>query len=550
MFYETEDELYDKIYKDVFDIESNRKVLKRKKVTLNIEVDFFSDKKKNRAKNATRIYMREMSDIDLLSKYDEIHISKEIEEGIKNIVCSFSNYPRMLNIMIYNYNKSKFGFIKFSDIILGFFNEKIYKNYIFLTRSRCNDSCNLDLYSGGSRLKYIFNILMYFILDVQYTESVYGKFNFRSVNIFSYLSNYFVYFRWSIRIVKILTTAVRYFLSVIRSEERSIIKCCVIESDIPIRYFVETFLKDEINLLWINLYIENNIGYKTNLMKYKKKVLLHQNNIKIFEMKMKFKTDDVKEIHLDILDGENKSKMAKKMVVKSNLRLVISIAKKYLNKGMLFLDLIQEGNIGLMKAVEKFEYRKGYKFSTYATWWVRQAVTRSITDQARIIRIPVHMFETLNKLNRISRQILIKEGKKPSIRKLSNYMKISEKKVKKVMKIVKDPVSLDTSVSDDDKNTALKDLVKGKNVISPFNFAKREILKNAIYLILKKLTSREAKILMMRFGINMNTDHTLEEIGKQFDVTRERIRQIESKALKKLRISKNLKYLEGFIDNK
>jgi RNA polymerase primary sigma factor len=333
----------------------------------------------------------------------------------------------------------------------------------------------------------------------------------------------------------------------IRTNERMILEICVKQAQMPRKTFIETFKANETNLGWIDGHIETGEPYSVTLEEFKEEIIRHQKRLKNVEKTSHLSIHEIKEINRKMSIGEAKARRAKKEMIEANLRLVISIAKKYTNRGLQFLDLIQEGNIGLMKAVDKFEYRRGYKFSTYATWWIRQAITRSIADQARTIRIPVHMIETINKLNRISRQMLQELGRDPQPDELAERMELPEDKVRKVLKISKEPISMATPIGDDEDSN-LGDFIEDTNVLLPSDTATNAGLSESTREILSSLTPREAKVLRMRFGIDMNTDHTLEEVGKQFDVTRERIRQIEAKALRKLRHPSRSEQLRSFID--
>jgi RNA polymerase primary sigma factor len=332
----------------------------------------------------------------------------------------------------------------------------------------------------------------------------------------------------------------------IRKIEREIMILCVRESDLPRKDFISTFPENETNLKWIDKFIRAKRKYSSKLAKVKDQVVKLQNHLKTIETNSSLSIKDLKALNRELTLGETQARRAKKEMVEANLRLVISIAKKYTNRGLQFLDLIQEGNIGLMKAVDKFEYRRGYKFSTYATWWIRQAITRSIADQARTIRIPVHMIETINKLNRITRQMVQEKGREPTPEELSKEMDMPEDKVRRVLKIAKEPISMETPVGDDE-DSHLGDFIEDIDADLPDDSATQEGLKETTRNVLSGLTPRESKVLRMRFGIEMNTDHTLEEVGKQFDVTRERIRQIEAKALRKLRHPSRSEQLKSFL---
>lgn len=498
----------------------------------------------SKLKDSVKIYMREMGNIDLLTRQGEISIAKRIEEGLKSIVFTFAQYPRILNIIIEDYNRVKSGFIKFSDLMSGFFEDGD-----FLSDNPTNDieDCNLDLYLDNQKIRKIFDELIFLIIETQFIEKKYGRENTKTKDMFRKLGCFLVLFKWSFNIIDKLTTGMRELLERVKIQERIIMSICVEKSNVPKKYFLDSFFKNETNYLWIDDCLNMNDVDVLQLKFYKDEILLAQKKLLDFEKKTGLKIIEIKELNRNISMGEAQAKTAKKEVVEANLRLVISIAKKYTNRGLQFLDLIQEGNIGLMKAVDKFEYRKGYKFSTYATWWIRQAITRSIADQARIIRVPVHMIESINKLNRIVRQLLQEDGKDARPEELSRYMGISENNVRKIIKIAKEPVSMETPVGDDE-DSCLGDFIEDSSIVSPLESAKKENLRETIMKVLDNLSPREAKVLMMRFGVGMNTDHTLEEIGKQFDVTRERIRQIEAKALRKLRHPKVIRQLKDFFE--
>ncbi|HKY69367.1 MAG TPA: RNA polymerase sigma factor RpoD, partial [Gammaproteobacteria bacterium] len=360
------------------------------------------------------------------------------------------------------------------------------------------------------------------------------------------LSEVFSSIKFVPRVFEMLVTNMRDLLGLIRKHERAIMVLCVQKAKMPRQKFITSFPGHEVNLEWLTKHINANQAYSQSLIELKDQVLAHQESLKEINQKTGRSVPYVKELHRHLSIGEAKARRAKKEMVEANLRLVISIAKKYTNRGLQFLDLIQEGNIGLMKAVDKFEYRRGYKFSTYATWWIRQAITRSIADQARTIRIPVHMIETINKLNRVARQMLQEMGRDPLPEELAKKMNMPEEKIRKVLKIAKEPISMETPIGDDE-DSHLGDFIEDVAITSPADHATVAGLKESTKRILSSLTAREAKVLRMRFGIDMNTDHTLEEVGKQFDVTRERIRQIEAKALRKLRQPSRSEELKSFL---
>jgi RNA polymerase primary sigma factor len=357
----------------------------------------------------------------------------------------------------------------------------------------------------------------------------------------------FLELRLAPKILERLVETLRDVVEQIRAQEKIVMHICVGKAQMPRKLFITSFSQNETNLDWVDEHIHLGKKYSPILGEYRDQIRAAQNRLLDIEKETRLSIYETKDINRRMSIGEAKARRAKKEMVEANLRLVISIAKKYTNRGLQFLDLIQEGNIGLMKAVDKFEYRRGYKFSTYATWWIRQAITRSIADQARTIRIPVHMIETINKLNRVSRQMLQEMGREPTPDELAERMEMPEDKVRKVLKIAKEPISMETPIGDDE-DSHLGDFIEDGSVLSPVDSATGEGLREATREVLAGLTPREAKVLRMRFGIDMNTDHTLEEVGKQFDVTRERIRQIEAKALRKLRHPNRSEQLRSFLD--
>ena len=505
----------------------------------------FDENNSPKHKDSVKIYMKEMGNIDLLTRKGEILIAKKIEEGLKNIIATFARYPKILNIIINDYNKIKCGFLKFSDMITGFYEKEDF--YIQKRIKKFNlDNYNLDIYSDNKKIRKIFNKLNYLIMETQYLEILHGRNHIITLNMFNKLSSILTAFKWSFILLNKLTSVMKELLNEIKIQEKNIMSICVSKFGISRKDFVKLFLTSETDLNWIDEVIHTDYKNLINFNDYKYEIILAQQELLSFEKKAYLKIVEIKELNKSISMGEIQAKMAKKAIIEANLRLVISIAKKYTNRGLQFLDLVQEGNIGLMKAVDKFEYRKGYKFSTYATWWIRQAITRSIADQARTIRVPVHMIETINKLNRVTRQLVQKNCKEIKTYDLGKYVGMPEHKVIRIMKVAKDPVSMETPIGDDE-DSCIGDFIEDTSIETPLASAENGNLKEAINEILEKLTPRESKVLMMRFGVGMNSDHTLEEIGKQFDVTRERIRQIEAKALRKLRHPSIIKVLKDFL---
>ncbi|WP_284443245.1 RNA polymerase sigma factor RpoD [Buchnera aphidicola] len=518
-----------------------------------------------RTTDPVRMYMREMGTVELLTREGEIDIAKRIEEGINQVQCSVSEYPEAITYLLEQYDRVKTGQIRLSDIITGFVDPNadeifspaaIHIGSELLDEDQNNEEDEEDNQNDHEDDHSIDPELAnekFSELRIQYNNTnntIKNKNRTHKdalLEIYN-LSEVFKQFRLVPKQFDHLVNNMRHMMERVRTQERIIIKLCVETCKMPKKNFIKIFPVKKINNLWFIKEQNTNQPWSENLKKVKEAVFISVEKLIKIEEETGLTIEQVKDINKRMSIGESKARRAKKEMVEANLRLVISIAKKYTNRGLQFLDLIQEGNIGLMKAVDKFEYRRGYKFSTYATWWIRQAITRSIADQARTIRIPVHMIETINKLNRISRQMLQEIGREPTPEELSEKMLIPEDKIRKVLKIAKEPISMETPIGDDD-DSHLGDFIEDTTLELPLDSATSESLRSATHDVLSGLTAREAKVLRMRFGIDMNTDHTLEEVGKQFDVTRERIRQIEAKALRKLRHPSRSEVLRSFLDD-
>ena len=509
-----------------------------------------------RTTDPVRMYMREMGTVELLTREGEIIIAKRIEEGIRDILHALSSVPGVVQTTIDAYDSTQED-DKLTDLLIGFLDPAEYvppaAQVMPGAKQEKKDDDEEEERKGPDPVMAAerFEACRKQVKKTERTIKKHGRDSAQGQKELKALGDKYQFFKMVPKHMEIIVAMARQGHNVVRKQERIVMSLCVKHGKMQRKDFIERFMGHEEDLKWVQKQMKG--GYD-GLKKVKDEVLRAQKRIKQVSDETGLKISDLKDINRRMSIGEAKARRAKKDMVEANLRLVISIAKKYTNRGLQFLDLIQEGNIGLMKAVDKFEYRRGYKFSTYATWWIRQAITRSIADQARTIRIPVHMIETINKLSRISRQMLQEKGREPTPEELSERMEMPEEKVRRVLKIAKEPISMETPIGDDEDShlgdflDSDSNLGEGASVGAPVDTATDEGLREATKGILSGLTAREAKVLRMRFGIDMNTDHTLEEVGKQFDVTRERIRQIEAKALRKLRHPTRSDHLRSFID--
>jgi len=517
----------------------------------------------HRTTDPVRMYMREMGTVELLTREGEIEIAKRIEEGTRELMSSIAEWPDIVDYIIEEYDLIETDERKLADILIGYLNPMAHVPSALAQAEAAkkeDEENNLDAVVEGDEeeeeedtgldpveAKERFDLLRKLNKSAKKAIEKNGRDHKLTRKAIKELSGHFKYLKLAPRKFEPLIAIVRETLSIIRSSERQITSMVVRQAGMPRADFIRSFPGNETNENWTKEICQQGHPCAEKLKEHEIEIKRAQRRLGRISEKNDLSITQVKDINRRMSIGEAKARRAKKEMVEANLRLVISIAKKYTNRGLQFLDLIQEGNIGLMKAVDKFEYRRGYKFSTYATWWIRQAITRSIADQARTIRIPVHMIETINKLNRISRQMLQEVGREPTPEELGERMEMPEDKIRKVLKIAKEPISMETPIGDDD-DSHLGDFIEDINILSPVDFATNDSLTDATRDVLNGLTMREAKVLRMRFGIDMNTDHTLEEVGKQFDVTRERIRQIEAKALRKLRHPSRSDHLRSFLD--
>jgi RNA polymerase primary sigma factor len=520
-----------------------------------------------RTTDPVRMYMREMGTVELLTREGEIVIAKRIEEGIKEVQDSVSEYPATITGLLDNWDSYEADELKLTDLISGFVDpndeitQAVSATHIGseLTDSQLKDEDQSDEVEEDSEEddeqkgpcpeeaaeKFAELRKLNQIVEDSIVKN--GRAHPETRKAIAAQAEFFQQFKLIPKQFDRMVQSIREAMNAVRVQERLALKICVEQNKMPKKAFIALFKGNETNEAWLEAILCSGEEYAKRIAIFKEDLLRCIKKMASIEEQSALTISNLKEISRNMSIGEAKARRAKKEMVEANLRLVISIAKKYTNRGLQFLDLIQEGNIGLMKAVDKFEYRRGYKFSTYATWWIRQAITRSIADQARTIRIPVHMIETINKLNRISRQMLQEMGREPQPEELAERMMMPEDKIRKVLKIAKEPISMETPIGDDE-DSHLGDFIEDTTISLPVDSATSDSLKNATNDVLEGLTAREAKVLRMRFGIDMNTDHTLEEVGKQFDVTRERIRQIEAKALRKLRHPSRSEQLRSFLD--